>query len=159
MFLAAGEAAAAAAGMSWDDLIRKRIFEPLLMGYSNTSTRELANSPDVATPHGTRDGVLKPIPWRNIDNVGPAGSINSSVAEMTRYLRFINNGGTFEGKQLLKPATLNVIHTIHTVSTFMPDTLFPSVHFRGYGLGWGLSDYRGRKVAQHSGASTGTCPT
>lgn len=155
MFLAAGEAAAAAAGMSWDDLVRKRIFEPLLMGYSNTSTRELANAPDVAQPHGMRDGALKPIPWRNIDNVGPAGSINSSVAEMTRYLRFINDGGTFEGKQLLKPATLRLIQTMHTVAAFTPDTLFPSVHFRGYGLGWGLSDYRGRKVAQHSGGIDG----
>jgi hypothetical protein len=37
----------------------------------------------------------------------------------------------------------------------MPDTLFPSVHFRGYGLGWGLSDYRGRKIMQHSGGIDG----
>ncbi|HKP28870.1 MAG TPA: serine hydrolase [Gemmatimonadales bacterium] len=155
MFLAAGEAAAAASGMSWDELVTTRILRPLGMTHTNTSTKAFANERDVATPHGMRDGVLQPIPWRNIDNVGPAGSINSSVAEMRNYLRFINNGGTFEGKQLLKPATLNVIHTIHTVSPFMPDTLFPSVHFRGYGLGWGLSDYRGRKVMQHSGGIDG----
>jgi CubicO group peptidase (beta-lactamase class C family) len=155
MFLAAGEAAAAASGMSWDDLVTQRILRPLGMTHTNTSTKAFAGESDVATPHGMRDGVLKPIPWRNIDNVGPAGSINSSVAEMTHYLRFINNGGTYEGKQLLKPATLNTIHTIHTVTAFMPDTLFPSVHFRGYGLGWGLSDYRGRKIMQHSGGIDG----
>ncbi len=155
MFLAAGEAAAAAAGMSWDDLVTQRILRALGMTRSNTSTKALAGESDVATPHGMRDGALKPIPWRNIDNIAPAGSLNSSVAEMTHYLRFINDGGTYEGKQLLKPATLNVIHTIHTVSPFMPDTLFPSVHFRGYGLGWGLSDYRGRKVMQHSGGIDG----
>ena len=126
MFLAAGEAAAAAAGMSWDDLIRKRILEPARSWATATPARKSwPTRPTSPQPHGTRDGALKPIPWRNIDNVGPAGSINSSVAEMTRYLRFINNGGTFEGKQLLKPATLNLIHTIHTVSTFMPDTLVP----------------------------------
>jgi CubicO group peptidase (beta-lactamase class C family) len=155
MFLAAGEAAAAAAGMSWDDLVAQRLFRPLGMATSNTSTTAFTSASDVATPHGLRDGVLKPIPWRNIDNVGPAGSVNSSVSEMRSYLRFINNGGTFEGKQLLKPATLNTIHTIHTVTQFQPDTLMPSVHFRGYGLGWGLSDYRGRKVAQHSGGIDG----
>jgi hypothetical protein len=74
---------------------------------------------------------------------------------MRNYLRFINNGGTFEGKQLLRPGTLATIHTIHTVSPVMRDTLMPSVHFRGYGLGWGLSDYRGRKVAQHAGGIDG----
>lgn len=155
MFLAAGEAAAAASGLSWDDLVTQRILRPLGMTHSNTSTRDLARETDVASPHGTRDAVLKPIPWRNIDNIAPAGSINSSVAEMTHYLRFINNGGTWEGKQLLKSGTLGVIHTIHTVTPFSPDTLFPSVHFRGYGLGWGLSDYRGRKVMQHSGGIDG----
>jgi CubicO group peptidase (beta-lactamase class C family) len=155
MFLAAGEAAAAAAGMSWDDLVMQRLFRPLGMTTSNTSTRAFTASSDVATPHGMRDGTLKPIPWRNIDNVGPAGSVNSSVSEMRNYLRFINNGGSFEGKQLLKPASLATIHTIHTVSPVTLDTLMPSVHFRGYGLGWGLSDYRGRKVAQHSGGIDG----
>jgi CubicO group peptidase (beta-lactamase class C family) len=155
MFLAAGEAAAAASGMSWDDLLAQRLLRPLGMTHTNTSTKAFVNESDVATPHGMRDGVLKPIPWRNIDNVGPAGSVNSSVSEMRYYLRFINNRGTFAGKQLLKPGTLATIHTIHTPLGFQPDTLTPSVHFRGYGLGWGLSDYRGRKVAQHSGGIDG----
>jgi CubicO group peptidase (beta-lactamase class C family) len=155
MFIAAGEAVAAASGLSWDDFVTQRILRPLGMTHSNTSTKAFAGESDVATPHGRRDGALKPIPRRNIDNAGPAGSINSSVSEMRHYLRFINNGGTFEGRQLLKPATLHVIHTIHSVPPFMPDTLFPSVHFRGYGLGWGLSDYRGRKVMQHSGGIDG----
>ena len=155
MFLAAGEAAAAAAGMSWDELLATRLLRPLGMTHTNTSIKAFANETDVATPHGMRDGVLKPIPWRNIDNIGPAGSVNSSVSEMRNYLRFINNGGAFGGKQLLKTGTLATIHTIHTVSPVTPDTLFPSVHFRGYGLGWGLSDYRGRKVGQHSGGIDG----
>ena len=32
---------------------------------------------------------------------------------------------------------------------------WPSVHFRGYGLGWSLMDYRGRKVVSHGGAFDG----
>jgi CubicO group peptidase (beta-lactamase class C family) len=155
MFLAAGEAAAAAAGKSWDELVTTRILRPLGMTRSNTSTKDLAGDSDVAHPHSMRDSVLTPVPWRNIDNVAPAGSINSSVLEMTRYLRFINNDGSFEGKQLLKPATLRVIGTPHTITPVQPDTLFATTHFRAYGLGWGLSDYRGRKVMAHSGGIDG----
>ena len=155
MFLAGGEAAAAAAGMSWDDLVKTRILRPLGMTRSNTSTRDQAQDSDVAQPHSMRDSVLTVVPWRNIDNIAPAGSINSSAAEMTRYLRFIFNDGTFEGKQLLKPATLRVITTPHTITPVQPDTLYPSIHFRAYGLGWGLSDYRGRKVQAHSGGIDG----
>ena len=155
MFLAGGEAAAAAAGTSWDDLVKTRILRPLGMTRSNTSVRDQAQDSDVAQPHSMRDSVLTVIPWRNIDNIAPAGSINSSASEMTRYLRFIFSDGTFEGKQLLKPATLRVISTPHTITPVQPDTLFPSVHFRAYGLGWGLSDYRGRKVMAHSGGIDG----
>jgi CubicO group peptidase (beta-lactamase class C family) len=169
MFLAAGEAAGAAAGATWDELVTQRVLGPLGMTRSNTSVRDLARDTDVAQPHSMRDsapglrapaspspgGVLTVIPWRNIDNIAPAGSINSSVMEMSRYLRFINAGGTFEGKQLLKPATLGVITTPHTILPVPPDTLFPSVHFRAYGLGWGLSDYHGRRMMSHSGGIDG----
>lgn len=155
MFLTAGEASAAAAGMTWDELITRRIFQPLGMTTSTTTVRDLSGRPDVATPHGTRDTALKPIRHRNLDNVAPAGSIYSSAAEMTRYVRFILGGGTFEGKQLLKPQTLAVIHTPHISMQSPPDSLRPSTHFTAYGLGWVLTDYKGRKIAWHNGGIDG----
>ena len=33
--------------------------------------------------------------------------------------------------------------------------LFPSTHFRSYGLGWGLSDYHGHKIISHGGGLDG----
>jgi CubicO group peptidase (beta-lactamase class C family) len=155
MFLAAGEAAGSASGLSWQDLITTRLLRPLGMTRTNTSVRDLASDSDVARPHSLRDSTLVMVPWRNIDNIAPAGAINSSVAEMMRYLRFINAGGTFEGKQLLRSTTLATITTPHTIVPVAADTLFPSVHFRAYGLGWGLSDYRGRKIMAHSGGIDG----
>jgi CubicO group peptidase (beta-lactamase class C family) len=155
MFLTAGEAAAAAAGLTWDELITRRIFQPLGMATSTTTARDLPQRTDVAAPHGMRDSVLKPIPHRNLDNIAPAGSIYSSVAEMTRYLRFILGGGTFEGKQLLKPQTLAVIQTPHVMMPVMRDSLRPSTHFTGYALGWVVLDYKGRKIAWHNGGIDG----
>ena len=93
MVMAAGEATAAAAGRSWDDLVKERIFQPLGMSASNTTrARSSRVRPTSRRRTCLRDGKLTAIPWRNIDNIGPAGSINSNVDDMTKWLRFLLAG-------------------------------------------------------------------
>jgi CubicO group peptidase (beta-lactamase class C family) len=155
MVMSAGEATAAAAGMSWDDLIKRRIFAPLGMTASNTSVTALAGASDVASPHVWANGKPVVIPYRNIDNIGPAGSINSNVLEMGRWLRFLLDGGSYGGKQLIKPETFREITAPTTIVPMVPDTLKPSTHFRMYGLGVGMYDYMGVKVLTHTGGIDG----
>jgi CubicO group peptidase (beta-lactamase class C family) len=155
MFLAAGEALASAAGMSWDRFIDQRIFEPLGMRTSNTSVNDLPAQPDVATPHQYLDGKAVPIAWRNIDNVAPAGSINSSAIEMAQWLRMLLGDGSYAGRKLLEPARLREITTPQTLMPFEPDTLVPSTHFSLYGLGVAMRDYQGVKVLMHTGGIDG----
>jgi CubicO group peptidase (beta-lactamase class C family) len=155
MFLAAGEAAAEAAGRDWDTLVRERIFTPLGMTRSNTSTNDLSGDANVASPHAWRDGEIVPIPYRNIDNVAPAGSINSSAREMAEWLRMLLARGSYEGNRLLEPATLARIESPHTITPLAPDSLTPSTHFSAYGLGIGMRDYRGVKVLSHTGGIDG----
>ena len=155
MVMAAGEATAAAAGRSWDDLVKERIFQPLGMAASNTSVRELAAATDVATPHLLRDGKLSAIRWRNIDNIGPAGSINSDVDDMAKWLRFLLAGGKVGDRQLLATATLREIASPQTIVPSPDDTLSPSTHFHAYGLGVGMYDLLGVKVMSHTGGIDG----
>lgn len=155
MFLAAGQAAAAAAGMTWDQLVADRIFRPLHMTESNTSIAALAGLPDVATPHLIENGNATPIPWRNIDNIGPAGSINSNVTDMAQWLRLQLDGGALNGITVVRTATLEETHTPQTIIPSPPDSLFPSTHFTDYGFGWVLQDYRGRKLVWHNGGIDG----
>ena len=155
MFLAAGEAAGAASGIGWDALITTRILQPLGMTRSTTTTRDLPNRTDVSIPHSFRDGAVKVVPRRNLDNIAPAGSIYSSAEEMTHYVRFILGKGTYQGKQLLKPGSLATIQTPHVSMPAPSDTMTPSTHFVGYGLGWVLQDYKGRKIAWHNGGIDG----
>lgn len=155
MVLAAGEATAAAAGRSWDELVKERIFQPLGMSSSNTSVRELAGATDVATPHLLDKGVLTPVPWRNIDNVGPAGSINSNVQDMARWLRFLLADGKVGDQQLIASATLREIASPQTIIPSPDDTLSPSTHFHAYGLGVGMYDLLGVKVMSHTGGIDG----
>jgi CubicO group peptidase (beta-lactamase class C family) len=99
MFLAGGQIIPAVTGKSWDDFIKERIFKPLGMNDSNTSIRDLEGKPDVATPHEEINGTVQPVSYRNLDNMAPAGAINSNVSDISQWLRFQVGDGTFEGKR------------------------------------------------------------
>lgn len=155
MFLAAGEAVGRVAGIGWDRFVEEHIFAPLGMERSNTSARALDGEPNVATPHESTGGDPVPVPYRDIDNVGPAGSINSSAREMAQWMRMLLNEGSYEGQEVVREGTLREITSPHTLMPFSPDTLFPSTHFSAYGLGVGMRDYRGAKVLVHTGGIDG----
>ena len=157
MYLAAGEVVRSVSGKAWDAFVHERIFVPLGMNDTNTSIRELSRSRDVAAPHSRLDGQVVAIPYRNIDNIGPAGSINSNVVDMAQWVRLHLGGGTSAGKPLISPAAAKEMATPQTVIRLegQMERLYPQAHFLSYGLGWFLSDYRGRKLVEHGGAIDG----
>ena len=63
-------------------------------------------SDDFARPYDEQEGKVRAIPFRDITSVGPAGSINSSVAEMARWVAVHTHGGKIEGKSIISPAVL-----------------------------------------------------
>jgi CubicO group peptidase (beta-lactamase class C family) len=157
MFLAAGEVLEAVSGESWDDFLVSRILKPLGMSRSRTSVRDLEGMENVAQPHEKIEGKVVPVPHRNIDNVAPAGSILSSVSDMTRWMLLMLGEGELEGKRILSRETAAEVFQSNVVYPMSPEAkaLFPSTHFSTYGLGWGLRDYRGRFIATHTGGIDG----
>jgi CubicO group peptidase (beta-lactamase class C family) len=159
MFAAAGEIVPAVARKTWDEFVRARIFAPLGMTTTTTSVAALPSGPtaDVASPHQTIGGRMQPIPYRNVDNIGPAGSINSSAIEMAQWIRLQLGGGVYRGRRLLSADRIKEMHSAQTVIPLdtLTERLRPSTHFLAYGLGWSLSDYRGRKLVSHGGALDG----
>lgn len=152
MFITAGEVEHAATGQSWDELIRSRIFTPLGMTASNTSVKDLEGRPNVAAPHAEIDGVVKPIPYRNIDNAGAAGSINSNATDMAQWLKFWVNGGVAGGRRLLSEAMVRDA-TAPQFTVDDPDMIarLLSPNFLGYGYGWFVEDFRGQRWVNHGG--------
>ena len=155
MFLAAGQVAGKVSGMGWDAFVKQRIFGPLGMTTSTTSVSDLASAADVATPHALVDGKPVAIKYRNIDNVGPAGSINSSVLEMAQYVRFHLRDGSYGGKQLLSKKYHDEMLTPQMIAGTGRDSLMPMVHFDTYGLALWLRDYYGKKLVSHGGGIDG----
>jgi CubicO group peptidase (beta-lactamase class C family) len=164
MFLAAGRVIENLSRMTWDDFVRTRIFEPLGMKRASTSTKALAGMTNVATPHGwIRDSVV-PIPWHNLDNMGPAGSINASAREMAEWLRLQLGDGLYQGRRLVSAAAMHEMHAPQTVipvdrwyASMSPvnHQMVPGTHFFMYGMGWFLQDYRGRFIVHHGGSIDG----
>lgn len=158
MFLAAGQIIPAITGKSWDEFIASRIFVPLGMKASNTTITAFKSDMNVATPHADINGKVQAVAWRNIDNIAPAGSINSNVEEMAEWLRLLLSDGKYKNEQVLSPGTVKEIFTAQTVIRTGGGPmarLNPNTHLAAYGLGWGLADYRGRKIAQHTGGIDG----
>lgn len=155
MFVAAGEVAAAVSGESWDDFVRRKIFIPLGMTASSTSIRNLKG--DVATPHAATDGEYKPIDWLNVDNIGPAGSINASVRDMAKWMRPLLAQGRADARLLIGPGQIAEMRTPHTPLPVAAEwrKIMPEVQFRAYGLGWYMEDYRGESLFYHGGRIDG----
>ena len=157
MFLAAGQIIPSVTGKTWDDFMRERIFTPLNMKSTSTSIKAFAGNANVASPHSKIEDKVRAVPWRNIDNIAPAGSINSNVEDMAQWLRLNLGQGEYDKKRLVSAASIKAMQTPQSIVGLdgPRGNFYPEAHFLTYGLGWFLSDYRGRKLVEHGGAIDG----
>ena len=153
MFLTAGYLTERLTGKDWGDLVDERIFTPLGMDRSNTSVNDSPGSGDHALPYMLRDGVLERVPFRDIDNVGPAGSINSNVVEMVAYIEAHMDGGVYNGHRLISEE--NSAQMQQPQFAMPGDSEFGEVGPGSYGLGLRVGTYRGHKMVQHGGGIDG----
>jgi CubicO group peptidase (beta-lactamase class C family) len=153
MFLTAGYLVEHITGKSWEDNVRQRVFEPLGMERSNFSVLDSQKSDDFAQPHSERKDKLQTIPFRVITNVGPAGSINSCVEDMARWLLLHLGSGKFGETSLIQPATLADMHSPQMPTGDSVER--PEISQASYGLGWFVDTYRGHKRLHHGGGIDG----
>jgi CubicO group peptidase (beta-lactamase class C family) len=163
LYLVAGQIIPAVTGKSWDDFVKERIFTPLGMTNSFTSTEALKTGKDVAIPHSKLSGKLEPLPQEDVDNNAPAGSIISCAADLAKWMNLqLAGGSTGPGARLFTPARNREMwsaQTILPIDDLAKDVpaAFAAVQpaFHAYGLGWDLRDYRGKKMVSHGGALSG----
>ncbi len=158
MYAVAGEIIALVSGTSWEEFIRKRILEPLKMERSSTSRAGVAMDENVASPHDYVGETLQPVQGSFADAIGPAGSMWSSVAEMSRWMRFLLRGCETEtGENLIEKTTCEELFKPQVVLSrnSYPTSKIIKPNWETYGLGWFQQDYEGRKVDFHTGSLSG----
>ena len=159
-YAAAGMAAAAAAGTTWDQLIQRRVLDPLGMTETFTGEKALGGRADIASPHYRVNDTTTAITRLDFDAIAPAGTMYSTAADMTRWLRFLLDSSRVRrgAPPMLRPATFTELFTAQTLirrEQFYPTAQLTKPHFTAYGLGWFLHDYRGELVALHTGSIDG----
>lgn len=158
MYAVAGQVVAAVSGMSWADFLRTRIFQPLGMSRTVATLVEATRASNVAVPHDSWDDTIHPIRNRYVDPVAPAGSVWSSVADMSKWIRFVLDSGRYEGEALVQKRTfLEIVRpqTMVPELQFYPTAQLTRPHWQTYGLGWFQQDYNGRKIDFHTGSIDG----
>jgi CubicO group peptidase (beta-lactamase class C family) len=157
MFLAQGVVVEKITGKSWEENIRTKIFSPLGMNNSVLSIDEMEKNPDVGLGYDTKDSSgktigLKKLDYYRINSMGPAGSINSCVNDMAKWVITWINGGKFNGREIIPAAYVSeAISSQMVIGGALPDKEKRDIYFSNYGLGWFLSSYRGHYGVEHGG--------
>lgn len=157
MFMSAGVLLERVSGRSWEDFVSKRLFEPLGMERSNFSITTSQKADDFALPYQEESGKVRRVPFRNIDAMGPAGSINSCALDMSHYLLFLLDQGKYGGKRLLSQ---DIAEEMQVPQMVIPLSVQKHDRFHEpgdscYGLGLLVTRHRGLKMVAHGGAIDG----
>jgi CubicO group peptidase (beta-lactamase class C family) len=128
-------------GEKFEDYIAKNIFTPLGMLHSSFVQPLPPNlAPLMATGYlNASEGKTKPFEY--VDTA-PAGSSSSTGIDMAHFMLAYLDGGTYNGYQMLKPATINEMWTPQVA----PEKGLPS-----FDLGFYQDDFNGLPIIGHGG--------
>ncbi|OPA77395.1 penicillin-binding protein [Paenibacillus selenitireducens] len=148
MYMAAGYFVGQRSNTSWEQVVQDKIFNPLQMNSSNLSVETSQLGADYALPYMDQGDQVQRIPFRNIDTIGPAGSINSNIKDMAKWVMLHLNKGVHQGQQIISEENLATMHAPHMTCGSSGNKERPVCC---YGLGWGIEPYRGHHMIHHGG--------
>lgn len=159
MYAVAGAVVEAVSGQPWETFLEERLFDPLAMHDTRPLLGDVQGEANVARPHHRVEGERVVIENASVDPVKAAGSVWSSVDDMSLWLRMLlADGVASDGTRLLESATVAELFRPQTLvprGQFYPTARLTRPEWTSYGLGWFQHDYRGYKVDFHTGSIDG----
>jgi CubicO group peptidase (beta-lactamase class C family) len=149
-FVLVGKVIEEVTGKTWDDALHDQIFRPLGMERSGTLPEE-AILGSAAVGHAGDPGEPRTVirRWQLPRAIGPAGLINSTVADVLTYTRMHLRGGSLGGTTIISTTS---------AAAMRAEQIRPPVGHRvdGWqGLGWAVDHFGGHQVFGHNGATVG----
>jgi len=161
LYIVAGEVAAAVAGVPFDALVRREVFEPLGMTRCQAGSWSRDAVGNVAQPHARIDG--RNVVVRADDATIPdepmmaAGGLRCSLDDMLRWAQAWLDAGTADAERpWLSQAQRDaawIAHMPMPLGARMRD--WDRSHFSAYGYGWRLTDVDGTSKVSHTGTLKG----
>lgn len=151
-FLIAGEVAARVDNSTWEKVVNSRLFQPLGMNRSSPYHDDMYKDENHVSGHMGYGDNLHVIPLESVPITAAAGEAISTGSDMARWLRMLLSEGSFEGKQILKPKTVQEI--------FRPDMVLGKHGPLGdpngaNGLGCDSFNFLGYTIVEKNGALDG----
>lgn len=158
MFMTAGILVERVTGKTWEEYVQERILDPLGMEATNFSVSDLAGNDHAVKGYGLEEEEVKLLPYRNLDNIGPAGSINSNIVDMLKWADLMLSGGMVDTTEVI-PA--GAVRAVQYPRAIMPAGMNEDRFYMLYGMGWMITSYRGHLMVEHGGNidgfSAGVC--
>ena len=157
MYAASGQIVEYLSGQTWEEFVKSKIFTPLNMSHSMFVVEDMQKQPDFMTPYyEMRDTtILLPYPfYTQQQGLGPAGSIISSINELSNWVITQIYRGNFKNTQVIPTSIIK-----ETMQPAIPTASVPDKYFENlnsiYGMGRSTSSYKGHYLTQHGGAIGG----
>jgi len=160
MYTAVGYSIELRTGKTWEEYVKENIFTPLEMNNTVFSIAEMQKSSDHGVPYNEKRDttLLYKIPLKEDGaGVGPAGSIITSLDDLSHWVIALMNDGKYKNKEVI-PASI------------IDETLKPGIAFRNseleekgykerlnstYGMARNIEIYKGNVLTKHGGAMPG----
>ena len=154
-YVCAGQIIKEVTDTTWEDYVRKYLFEPLKMNHTSTSYSFLVSDTNSAVAHTVLNDSIFRLPYANIENIGPCASINSCVKDLSNWVLMQLDSGRFDGTTVVPYQAVKETWRSQMLMNDQNNPLFPSKHFATYAMGLESNDFDGKKVFSHSGGANG----
>lgn len=156
MFVTAGAVMESVDGNSWETIIKNKIFDPLQMNESRFTQAEWSQTANKSFAYFQPDSTKRMIRRTQMgqtDALGPAGTIKSTINDMSHWMIAQLNNGMYKGKQAISSNAIQ--------QTLVPNNIADKVMKWDelsnalYCLGRTIQTYKGYKIQTHTGSIDG----
>src|SRR5690606_25520671 len=144
MYMTAGVLVGNIYNSTWENELKRQLLDPLGMTSTGYHLNSLEGQPNAALPYQSKKGELILMPYRNIDAIGPAGSINSTSTDMLKWVGMLLNKGKVGDAEILSEDVIKgVFKSKVPLSGGSAHKDFTPIT---YGLGWFINYYKGHRI-------------
>lgn len=141
---------------TWAENIEAELFKPLNMLHSNSNLTDLQKSENYALGYSVANDAIVKVEYADQHESNASGAINSSVNDLSKWVKLLLNQGVHENQQLIPKKYLEASFSEQNIirGSFSFDKKYQLL-FDTYGYGWFVHQYKNLYRVNHGGNVSG----